>query len=103
MMGSIDLLEDRFENIKDLEFEYLPVMPTSEEINILEAQQQAIKLKAQELKKQGIDVEKLKQLYHEQTGADNLYNPKAEAELDPANSRNFEESFSKFEVEYIIY
>ncbi len=71
-------------------------MPTSDEIVILESQQQALKLKAQELKKQGVPVEKLKQTHDDPE--DSVYNPQVEFEKDPANTRNFEDSFSKFEV-----
>jgi len=55
----------KYNELKDLEFEYMPLMPTSEEANIMEAQQYANHLKEKELEAAGIDVTNLKAIKRE--------------------------------------
>jgi hypothetical protein len=85
-----------------LEFEFLPLMPNKEEINILKAQQQAKVLKREELKKQGVDISSLVKLREEAT-ASNYFNPVHESEENAhkeGENEGLSTSFQEFEVIY---
>jgi len=91
--------EEKHEGIKDLEFEYLPIMPTTEQSGILEAQAYASHLKLSELRKQGIDIDKLKQLKRVDMGVrafQTEYDPVKE--LNPEQVTKFEKSFKDMQT-----
>lgn len=66
-----DFDEKRYDNIKDLEFAYLPFMPTKKEFTLLEATVFANKLKEDELIRSGVDVAKVKDLNQQKSISSN--------------------------------
>jgi len=88
-----------FTEIKDLDFEFMPVMPTNDEVKILEAQYYASKLKTDELKKKGIDVKKLKELRNEGLNKPGLFRPvdmEDEPDFSEENLKKYAQSFEEF-------
>jgi len=95
-----------FEAIKDLDFEFMPVMPTSDEVKILEAQYYASKLKTDELKKKGIDIKKLKELRNEGLNKPGLFRPvdmEDEPDFSEENLKKYAQSFEEFNVFFGIW
>lgn len=94
----LDFNPEDYNKIKDLEFEFLPLMPNPEEVKILQASKYAQLLKRQELKKQGVNIEKLKTGKKETMGR--YYNPSTDEDLQVENSENQQElaqSFKEFQ------
>ena len=87
-----------------MEFEFLPNMPTSEEIQLLEAQHYAKVLKKRELKKQGLDIDKLKKLRTEDFESEHLFKPvdrDEEVEIPEEELERFSQSFEQIKVNFI--
>ncbi len=77
----------------------MPVMPSNDEVSILEAQHYAYKLKLDELKKKGVDVKKLKELRNEGLGKSGLFRPvdnEDEPDFSEENVKKYAQSFEAF-------
>jgi ribosomal protein S18 len=88
-----------YKQVKDLDFEFMPVMPNNDEVQILEAQHYAYKLKLDELKKKGVDVKKLKELRSEGLGKTGLFRPvdtEDEPDFSEENVKKYAQSFEQF-------
>lgn len=93
--------KEGFEGLKDLEFEYMPAMPNAEEVNLLEAQQYANKLKEEQLQEKGLDIKQLKKHKGESLDKPWLFRPVdmgEEKEIEEKDLPRFEKSFEQFKV-----
>ena len=94
------------EALKGIDLEFTPVMPNNEEVKILEAQHYASKLKADELKKRGIDVLKLKLSRAQGFDLENTYKPidiDPEIDLEGPGMERFSQSFENFKVDHFSF
>lgn len=94
--------KEGFEGIKDLEFEFMPSMPTSDEVQLLEAQHYAKILKKRELKKQGLDIDKLKKLRTDDMECEHPFRPvdkDEEVDIPEEELARFSQSFEQIKEE----
>jgi len=95
---------EKIKQFKDLEFNYMPFVPTTENSEILEAELYARTLKENELVKSGMDVNKIKE---EAANVEISMNPilskyyenrrESENKIDP---EKIKDSFDSFEVRW---
>jgi hypothetical protein len=79
----------------------MPSLPTSDEVQLLEAQHYANVLKKKELKKQGIDINKLKKLRTDSMESEHLFRPvdrEEEVELPEEELERFSQSFEEIKA-----
>lgn len=94
--------QNQYDTIKDLEFDFLPIMPNSEEVKILQAKKYSQILKRDELKKRGVSIDKLKTERNDAMGK-NYYDPKQDEDKfleNEGNKAELEKAYNDFQKVY---